>query len=166
MSGGSYNDGKKEVCAWIRDNFPRARILDVGPGSGTWRDLLPEHRMDAVEIFAPTVEEIKGKYDAVICADIADVSYDYDLVIFGDVIEHMTVEKAQKVIEYARQHSRDFIIAVPWRYKQGVCYGNQWEVHIQDDLTPEIFAERYPGMIQLWANERYAYYHDGSREVL
>lgn len=166
MSGGSYNDGKEEVCAWIRANFQGASILDVGPGSGTWRDLLPEYRMDAVEIFAPTVEEIKGKYDAVICADIADVSYDYDLVIFGDVIEHMTVEKAQKVIEYARQHSRDFIIAVPWRYKQGPCYGNRWEIHIQDDLTPEIFEERYPGMIQLWANERYAYYHDGSREVL
>lgn len=161
MSGGSYIDGKEEVCSWIREHYPDAVILDVGPGSGTWRDLLPEYKMDAVEIYAPTAEEIRHKYDAVICADIADVSYDYDLVIFGDVIEHMTVEKAQKVLAYARKHSKDFIVAVPWKYKQGICYGNQWEIHIQDDLTPEIFAERYPGLEQLWANERYAYYHDG-----
>lgn len=161
-AGGSFTKGKEAVVAWIREHFPReSSVLDVGAGGGIWHQLLPEYRMDAVEIFRPTAEQLCGMYNTVICADIADVSYDYDLVIFGDVIEHMSVEKAQKVLAYAREHSKDFVVAVPWLYEQGVCYGNQWEIHIQDDLTPEIFDERYPGMEPIWAAEDYAYYHRG-----
>ena len=160
--GGSYMKGKVEVVSWIRTHFPRSSsVLDVGPGGGIWHQLLPEFHMDAVEIFKPTADMIRNRYRTVICADIADVSYDYDLVIFGDVIEHMTVEKAQKVLAYAKEHSKDIIVAVPWQYKQGPCYGNQWEEHIQDDLTPEIFEERYPGMVPIWTSEDYAYYHRG-----
>jgi len=37
------------------------------------------------------------------------------------------------------------IIAVPYLYRQGPMYGNQWEAHLQEDLTPELFDARYPG---------------------
>ena len=91
---------------------------------------------------------------------IADHVYSqYDLIIFGDVIEHMPIETAQNVLEYAFNRCKNMIIAVPFRYKQDAVRGNEWERHIQDDLTPELFDERYPGFrILCRPSENYAYY--------
>lgn len=162
---GSYNAGKKEICDWIRSQFPKdVEILDVGACDGKWRSLLPEYpNMDAVEIYPPNVMAIRGIYRNVFEGDVADLEYDhYDLTIFGDVIEHMTVEKAQAVLEYAIHHSDTVLVGVPFLYKQGELYGNKWERHIQDDLTAEIFAERYPGFRTLLrAAGDYRYYING-----
>jgi len=157
---GSYNEGKDEVCAWIQRNFTeRDTVLDVGACDGKWRDLLPAVTMDAVEIFEPYARKLKG-YRNIFVTDICKLEYDwYDLIIFGDVIEHMNVQDAQEVLEYAKERCWDMIVAVPFQYKQGEVDGNPWQAHIQDDLTPEIFAERYPGFEPLWENPDYAYYH-------
>lgn len=159
----SYSIGKTEVAAWIRENFPSGTILDVGACDGYWRQLLPEYTMDAVEIFAPNAEKLTG-YRKVICADVCDIEMDdYDLIIFGDVIEHMTVERAQDVLARAWHHCRDMIVAVPYMYIQDAMYGNQWERHIQDDLTAELFNERYPGfdVLFMFNSHQYCYYHKG-----
>lgn len=159
----SYNEGKAEVCSWIRERFSDdASILDVGACDGKWRKLLPEYQnMDAVEIFPPNARQIEDMYRAVYCGDICDLKYKhYDLVIFGDVLEHMSVEKAQAVLDYARGHCKDFVIGIPWEYKQDAIYGNEWERHIQDDLTPDIFDERFPGCEAIHkCSDFYCYYH-------
>ena len=166
----SYDYGKGQVCEWIRANFPPAStILDVGACDGKWRELLPEYTMDAVEIFQPYADrlkwEIKQPYRFVYNVDIADFHFvHYDLILFGDVIEHMDVEKAQKVLRYASQRCDDLVVSVPFQYKQGIEDGNIWQVHIQDDLTPELVAERYPGLVTLIDTGRqYRYYHKGAR---
>lgn len=160
----SYDYGKPEVCAWIRRHFPPdAAILDVGACDGKWRRLLPEYpNMDAVEAFEPNLARLQG-YRNVFHADICDFSYEwYDLVILGDIVEHLSVEAAKNELEYARDRCRDMIVAVPFLYKQDAIYGNPYEVHIQDDLTPENFAERYPGFeVLLRARDNYCYYHKG-----
>ncbi|MCR5174619.1 MAG: class I SAM-dependent methyltransferase [Oscillospiraceae bacterium] len=167
---GSYDYGKAEICAWIRREFPPTEdyaILDVGAGDGKWRRLLPEYRMDAVEIFRPYAERLTG-YRHVMREDIADLKYGfsaYDLIIFGDVIEHMPVEQAQAVLEYAKPRCWDMIVAVPFLYRQAAVDGNDHQAHIQDDLTPEIFAERYPGFeVLLDTGKSYCYYHLKERE--
>ena len=161
----SYDYGKPEICAWIRQDFPReATILDVGACDGKWRRLLPEYpNMDAVEAFEPNLKNLQS-YRNVFHADICDLSYEwYDLVIFGDIVEHLSVEAAKNELEYARDRCRDMIVAVPFLYEQGAIYGNPYEVHIQDDLTPEIFGERYPGFeVLLRARDNYCYYHKGA----
>ena len=157
----SYNYGKDDVCKWVRQNFPtRSLVLDVGACNGLWKRLLPEYTMDAVEIFPPNISWLKD-YRDIYNLDIYDFKYDwYDLIIFGDVIEHMTTERAQKVLEYAEKRCKDMIVAVPFLYTQGVLYGNLWERHIQDDLTPELVAERYPMLTELVnTNQNYCYYH-------
>lgn len=160
----SWNDGKNEVIAWIRQNFPQcSTCLDVGPCDGKWAYMLGNYLvMDAVEIYQPYIYwyQLQSKYRFVACADIAGYQYEwYDLVIFGDVIEHMTVEQAQKAIEYASHHCSKMIVAVPYQYKQGPMRGNKYETHIQDDITPEIFNERYPGFTLLYSvPDKYAYY--------
>lgn len=159
---GSYLDGKAEICAWIRYKFdPESTVLDVGACDGNWRKLLPEYQMDAVEIFAPYAERLTG-YNTVYVCDIANLKYKYyDLILFGDVLEHMPVDKAQSVLRYAQTRCKDMLIAVPWLYKQGETDGNPYQRHIQDDLTPEIFEERYGKYESLWENKKYCYYHKG-----
>lgn len=146
----SYLMGKEMIRDIIRRDLPKgSTALDVGACDGAYFELLHDHLiMDAVEVWAPNVEQynLTGRYREVFVKNIKDVSYDYyDLVIFGDVIEHMTVEDAQSVLEYAKQHSREIIVAVPYQYKQGALYGNPFERHIQDDLTEDVFLERYKG---------------------
>ena len=138
----SYGHGKDKVCGWVLANFPAGtEILDVG-----------------------ACVKLEG-YRQGFAADIRDFEYDwYDLIIFGDVIEHMTVEQAQAVLAYAWPRCRDMIVAVPWLYKQDAIYGNPYERHIQDDLTPELFAQRYPGFEVLCdPGHDYCYYHKGGQ---
>lgn len=162
----SYDYGKPEIIAWIKEHFEQgATCLDVGACDGKWADLLGGYMtIDAVEVFAPniTANNLQSKYRAVFNSNIIDIKYDhYDLVLFGDVIEHMTVEDAQTVLEYARGHSTDLIVGVPFLYVQGELYGNPWERHIQDDLTPQLVAERYPSLeLILSPAHDYAYYHE------
>ena len=161
----SYDEGKREIVEWVRKNFPKgSTCLDVGACDGKWADLLGDHLvMDAVEIFLPyiTRHELTRKYRHVHHGDIANYPYIYyDLVIFGDVIEHMDVETARAVLEYAAYHCTDMVVGVPYLYRQGELNGNPYERHIQYDLTEKIFAERYPGMeMLLRAKSDYAYYH-------
>lgn len=161
----SYDEGKAEVVRYVCDLFKRgSTCLDVGACDGKWHGLLGHYFiMDAVEIFEPNVIEhrLDTKYRQVYACDVYGLEYDwYDLIIFGDVLEHMTVDRAQAVLEYAMPRCRDIIIGVPFRYKQDAIYGNPYEKHIQDDLTPELFDERYPGY-ELLCKPRgdYAYYH-------
>ena len=162
----SYDYGKPEICAWVRTYFPRnSTILDVGACDGKWRRLLPEYtNMDGVEAWPPNFRTLRTDgYRDLFLDDIRRFKFDYyDLVILGDVIEHLTVEEAQMVLAYVTPRCRDMIVAVPFLFEQGDKDGNPFEIHIQDDLTPENFEERYPGFeVLLRARENYCYYHKG-----
>jgi hypothetical protein len=160
-------DGKKETIAWIRENFPiDSSILDVGAGvSATYSKLLPEYTdKSAVEVFTPSAERITKYYNKVYNINIVDFDWtdmQYDLIIFGDVIEHLTIEDAQNVLKEACNHCKDLIVAVPFMYKQGECYGNKAEIHIQDDLTRERMMERYGDILEILVDPGtdYCYYH-------
>jgi len=158
----SYDYGKKEVCQWIRDNIPHdASILDVGACDGKWRKLLPDYpNMDAVEVYYENYCRVQGMYREAFYKDIREFHYDYyDLVILGDVIEHLSIEQAQHVLGYARNHADTVLVSVPYLYEQGMAYGNPYEIHFQDDLTPELFKERYPDFEVLFrAADDYCYY--------
>lgn len=159
---GSYDVGKTEVCQWIRDNIPTdATILDVGACDAKWRNALPEYtNMDAVEVYYENYCRIQKLYRNAYYKNICDFYYDhYDLIIFGDVIEHLLVDKAQKVLECAKGRADVIIVSVPFLYEQGMRYGNPYEIHYQADLTPELFDERYPDFQVLCrAAEDYCYY--------
>lgn len=160
----SFDHGKEFITGWIHGRFNRgATCLDVGACDGNWWNRLGDYlTMDAVEIFQPNIEHnlLDEKYRKVYCSDVSQLEYNwYDLIIFGDVLEHMDVETAQRVLEYAKPRCRDMVISVPFLYRQGPMYGNQWEAHLQEDLTPELFDRRYPGFeIILRPLPNYAYY--------
>jgi len=123
-------------------NLKAKTILDVGAGSGTYRDLLPnlgEH-WTALEIFAPYVTKfgLTSKYDEVIVDDIRTFEFlkDYDLCFLGDILEHMTEDQAVSVLSKARQHCKTVIVSIPLgHYPQEEYDGNPHEAHIVDDWT-------------------------------
>lgn len=160
----SYEYFKEDIRNYVKEKYPDATILDVGAGKGTYYDLLKYDNMDAVEVFKPNIEKynLENKYRRVINADIRGLEYsNYDLIIFGDIIEHLEVNEAKTVLEYAYKHSKEMIVAVPYQYKQGIVDDNEYEIHKQDDLTNEIFLERYPFMKLLIGNDIYGYYVKG-----
>lgn len=137
-----------DVCVdWIRKNFDpqTAIILDVGAGAGKWRGILPEYTMDAVEAFEGTINHfsLRELYQKVFHQDImSEFCFDgYDLVIMGDVLEHLTVEDAQAIL---KKISCRVLIKVPYMSPQGPINGNDFEIHRQPDLTTEVMAQRYP----------------------
>lgn len=164
----SLDEGKNMVCAWIRENFdPDAQILDVGACDGKWKYLLHEYKnMDAVEAWEPNCIQCAKVYRKAYHKDIAEFEYGkYDLIIFGDVIEHMDVKTAQKVLQYAAERCKDMVVAVPYLYPQGPIYGNPWEVHKQPDLTEAIFRERYPGLEVLHdTGHNYCFWHKAQQK--
>lgn len=162
---GSYDYGKADVCNWIRTHFSRfSTILDMGACDGKWRYLLPRFRnMDGVEVFEPNYNHLKelNIYRNLYLADARTFEYDwYDLIIFGDIVEHMTPEEAKKMLDYAKPRCKDMIVVVPFLYEQGEEDGNPYNVHVQDDLTADLFEERFPGYGVLCApTDDYRYYH-------
>ena len=164
VDGTSYYWGKEEVREYITSRFSEeCSVLDVGCGCGTYYDLLKGHfkEIDGVEAYKPNIERygLERKYRHVYNKDIKDLKYEYyDIVIFGDILEHLEVEEAQEVLEYAIEHSVFVLVAVPYLYEQGIVNGNIYEIHKQGDLTPENMLERYPSLELLIGDERYGYY--------
>ena len=159
----SYEYFKKEVREYILGRFSTdIEILDVGAGCGTYKDLLKEYtKMDAVEVFKPNIEKyaLESKYRDVYNVNICEFRYEYyDVVIFGDVLEHLEVEEAQRVLDYALEHSKEVLVALPYLYEQGIEENNVYEIHKQADLTPEIVKERYPRLKLLYGDNLYGYY--------
>lgn len=159
----SYQTFKEDIKNWVIKNFkPDSTILDVGAGSGTYSKLLGKFfpNIDAVEIYGPNITDYNlfSLYRFVSNRSIVGLEYPfYDLIIFGDVIEHLSVEDAQKVLEYASERCHDLIVAVPYSYKQE-GNENEHEHHIQSDLTQENVLERYPVLKPLFIDKRYGYY--------
>lgn len=150
----------QDISNWIRKHYPdnNTTILDVGAGGGKYRRLLHSKydNMDAVEIWAKYIPTLKDrdKYRNVFHRDMREFRFDmkYDIVIMGDILEHMTVEDGQQLINYILKNTRELIVIVPYMYPQHALYGNKYEIHLQPDLTPINFVERYP-MLHILFND-------------
>lgn len=155
----SEPDGKQRTLQLIRERLKGdSWILDVGPGSGTYAHLLVPQgfaNIDAVEIHEPYIERfhLRDIYKTVYVGDICTFSFPrrYDLVILGDVLEHISVLDAQRLVERLHLYKVDAIFSVPWMYPQGAIGGNEAERHLQPDLTHEVMQKRYP-LLQLFHN--------------
>ena len=116
----SYATYKKEITDYLKSNFDKnAKILDVGAGEGTYLPFLQDYftNIEAVEVFKPNIDNfnLEERYKKVYNINIIDFKYDfYDIIIFGDVIEHLEVNDAKKVLKYALNRCKEMIVAVPY----------------------------------------------------
>lgn len=137
------------------DGATTPQILDVGCGCGTYYNLLSPlgYKLDGVEIFQPNIEkfELRSKYQKLYEMNAMDVPPDkhYDLVIFGDVLEHFSAEDARKILDYYKTFCDIILVSVPYELKQDVFEGNVYEIHKQPDLNDKVFKERYPEFTKL-----------------
>ena len=147
----------RESDAFVIDFVWRNQIhsvLDVGAGAGKYFDILGPHvaRIDGIEVWEPYVSEfnLHDKYDTlyvgdareVMALDILDGSY--DMVVFGDVLEHMPKEDALTLWQESARVATWGLISVPIiHFPQGAEYGNPYEVHVQDHLHPEDIRRDY-----------------------
>jgi hypothetical protein len=142
-----------------------ANIIDIGAGVGTYADMLRPlgyNNIDAVEVFDQYIENyhLASKYRSVFNHNIINSELylnDYSLAILGDVVEHMTYRDSLIVLDKLKL-CKEIIIAVPFNAIQGPSMGNQYEIHIQNDLTNEKFLSMYEEFIPLCIRYDYGVY--------
>lgn len=142
MAGLSTTEGKKEIMTWIVKTYPdrSTPILDIGAGAGIYGKLLKELgyvNVDALEYEPSYVEKFRQCeiYNNVYLGDMRTYEpvKNYDIVIMGDVLEHVSEKDALNTMNI--HCNSDRIISVPWHYKQAAEDGIECEKHIQDDLS-------------------------------
>jgi len=143
---------KQQTKEYILDKYGRAvKILDIGAGAGSYYDMLSAegyHNLDCVEAFENYIIDYKlrDKYKKVILGDVTklDIDFDqYDLIILGDVLEHIQLEDAKILLSKIKRSN--VIIGAPFNSPQGIYFDNTYEIHLQDDLTFINFFERFEG---------------------
>lgn len=140
------------VVRFLRKVMPLS-ILDIGIGNGKMgfiaRDLLDvmlgerysrkdwKILIDGIEVFSDYIQEHqKAIYNNIYIGDASDVidKLDkYDLIILGDVLEHLPKEKAWQFIDKCIAHcSNSIILNIPLgeRWTQPEIYGNPYEKHL------------------------------------
>ena len=127
------------------------KLLDVGPGWGKWgflmRGLLDavvvghdkekwQHRIDALEIFPEYITPMhEYMYNNIYEGDFreffkSDEMGFYDVIIMGDVLEHVTLEEGKQAIKDVSKKCTSLIISAPaFKDEQGEVLGNPHETH-------------------------------------
>jgi len=118
--------GKDVATGWllkILANNPTSVVFDVGAGEGTWAKLLRPNmpagaRIEAAEIWGPYTLEYgyDRLYDAFCIADARAINplyYSAEIVIFGDVLEHMPKTDAKEVLSTACFYANNILICNP-----------------------------------------------------
>lgn len=170
-----YSDmqGKDTAREWYDQINPRT-VVDVGAGSGTYVHHLRNSRpgpddastWTAVEAWGPYVEQfsLDEAYDRVIVADARYVLtqlFMADLVITGDVLEHMSREEAVILLDRIRLSTLHLIVSVPVLHlDQDAVYGNPFERHVEHWSAEDMLAElsRHGKIEAQWTGDVLAYF--------
>jgi hypothetical protein len=132
-------------------------VLDVGAGQGTYLNLIREGIgagviVNAVEVWQPYIDEFNliNRYDKLFAIDVREMdSFGYDLVILGDILEHMSEEDAVALWEKISKQAKYAMISIPIiHYHQDAINGNPYEVHVEEDWTMERVLEKFKGIVE------------------
>ena len=149
----SSPEGKDWTLSKIRELAPGS-LLDVGAGAGTYARLLAGDRpgrLVALEVFEPYVERygLRELYDEVVLGDARTTELPAaDVVVLGDVAEHMTVAEAQDLWRRAGAAARQAVyLSIPIvHYPQGALEHNDHEVHVVDDWDHDKVLAAFDGI--------------------
>lgn len=146
---------------FITEISPRS-VLDVGCGFGLWGFLCREYldvwngrilpdqwevKIDGIELFEPYIQaHQRAIYSEIRICDIRDAVEslpEYDLIIAGDVIEHLEKSDAEFVLDNLYEKARKaLLVNIPlqgnWEHPE--AYGNPGELH-RSQWTEEDFVQ-------------------------
>ncbi len=164
-----WSDGQGKD--WAVEQYQRLRpatVLDLGAGAGTYAKLMrPHHRghWTALEAWAPYVAEygLTDLYDEVIVADARwvdrDRAFDRDLVIAGDVLEHMARPEATALIRGIQARAAHLLVSVPVLHlDQDDVGGNTFERHVDHWTFDDMRAVLGAGVTATWCGDVLAYF--------
>jgi len=156
--GSSAPYGKSETYSWVYENIESIEsILDIGPGEGTYFKLLSslkKFNWTGVEAWKDYIDEFKleEKYDKIYNQDIRSFDWNnkfFDLIIAGDVLEHMTKDEAISLVNTCMDHCKILIISIPIVYlPQEAINGNPFEVHVKPDWSDKEVLETWEKYIK------------------
>ena len=136
---GSTRHGKKEIRDWVESQDIKS-IVDVGCGSGTYYRLLgSKYKWIGLDIWGPYIDQFKLRdlYDEVHIGEAGIVDWSKlpaDLVIFGDVLEHMKKDDAIKTLLEASVYYPHVVVSIPLsddlKFDSQMHYNNPYEKHV------------------------------------
>lgn len=153
IRGISTDAGKPDILKYILENVKKnAKILDVGFGSGIYGKLLRTfcyQNIDGIDVYDKNIKEmgLDKIYDNIFIEDILDFNFDYyDLIIMGDVLEHIELKLAKKLLSSLIKENKcsQILVSIPYEYEQEEIYGNKHEKHLQPDVTADYMKKHYP----------------------
>ena len=125
---GSSHHWAEQICLELPKD---SSVLDVGSGSGTMGAFLKEHEINevwAIEVDSAAIERAEQIYDKVL-TDITQVGEkQFDLILFMDVLEHMTdpFSYLEASLKYLKPGGR-VLISVPniahWSVRIPLLFG-------------------------------------------
>jgi hypothetical protein len=108
--------------------------------------------VNAVEVWQPYIDQfdLVSRYDKLFAMDVRDMdNFAYDLVILGDILEHMSEEDAVSLWEKISKQAKHAMISIPIiHYHQDAINGNPYEVHVEEDWTMERVLEKFSHIIE------------------
>lgn len=145
---GTSNWQNISYCVGLIRHIRPSSLLDVGVGFGRWGVLAREFvdawegrearsdwqlRLEGIEAFANCLTPLHDYvYDRMHVGDAVDLLPSlgtYDVIYLGDVVEHQTRERGQRLLDAALEHAlRAVIVTVP--------IGEQWRQGMAGDHNP------------------------------
>jgi cyclopropane fatty-acyl-phospholipid synthase-like methyltransferase len=159
-----------EGKGWIKERVDALggdlTVLDVGPGVGTYAKLLAGQTVShitGIEIFEPYVAtyRLHEYYDEIIIGDAREVDLPAaDVVILGDVAEHMTESEALSLWQRSSVAARRAVyLSIPIvHYPQGEIEGNEHEHHVVDDWSHDKVMAAFAGIDRYWLGHEVGVY--------
>jgi hypothetical protein len=160
----SLKSGKSETLKWFADNESTInKIVDIGPGSGTYIKLVKEENnycktahWIGIEVWNPYIEKYKlaERYNQVINKDVRLVDWleigPISVVIAGDVLEHISKEDAMVLVDKILSVSKMLIISIPIVHmpQEHNAYDNPYEEHVKDDWSHDEVMSTWPQYIK------------------
>ena len=160
----SSNILNKEISEIIQRLSPNT-VFDVGIGSGKYgkllMDLCPNSLVSGCEVDSSYLSEYKNDhsfYRSIVNKSVVDIidteEFDTDLVIMGDVLEHLKHSQVIDVIDYFQYRSKYMLCVYPSSLKQGVWQGHSSERHLTDlklyELTNRYDVWEYKKTYDTW----------------
>lgn len=160
-------DVMRPICEWLQNKSTKdiKSVLDIGCGFGKWGFLVRLYiqawspklakevyqnwrnnlRVDAIEIFEDYITDLQRLiYNNIYIGDMRELIEkveNYDLIIMGDVLEHIPFKDGLKFLKKAREKAKWIMISMPsYLSKSTLHMGNEAEAHQHiwtDDEFPD-----------------------------
>lgn len=148
-------EGKPYAIEKIVEINPKT-VMDVGAGRGAYATILypyiPNTIFDAIEVWTPYIDQfgLDKKYRNIYNVDArVHDNYNYDLVIFGDVLEHMPKNDAISLWERVSKQAEFALISIPIVHMpQGELDGNPYEIHEEEDWSVESVLSEFKNIVE------------------